>query len=709
MAKIWIVDERRKLIKMKKQVEMQLAGRTLILETGTLAAQASGAVVAQYGDTVILSSVVVSPEPKEGIDFLPLTVDYREKMYAAGKIPGGFFKREGRPREKEILTSRIIDRPIRPLFPEGFRNEVQIIISVLSTDCENDADVLSIIGTSCALAISGVPIESYVGAVRIGRINGEFVVNPTFQQLENSDLDLVVAGTRKAIIMVEGSANEISDEVLLDALSLGHEVMQEIIGLQEKLLSSIENNEKNKVKIELYKIDKEMEEKVKEYVEGKIAQAISLNKEDRKNRLLEIFNEAIEHFKEIFSEKMADVKIVIEEIKKEKIRQKIIKEKKRVDGRSLTEVRQIDCKVGILPRTHGSGLFSRGHTQALVTTTLGTPADMQIMDELEKEYKKRFMLHYNFPPFSTGEIRPQRGPGRREIGHGILAERALTSVLPSDEKFPYTIRLVSDILESDGSSSMASICGSSLALMDAGVPISAPVAGVAMGVIVQGEESLIITDILGIEDHCGDMDFKVAGTKKGITAFQMDVKIEGVNLAVIKAALGDAFKARLFILDKMNKAIETHRANLSAYAPKIITLQINPDKIRDVIGPGGKIIKKIIEDTNVEIDIKDDGKVYIAAVDVDSCDRAQQMIEYLVADVEVGKVYKGKVGRIVNFGAFVEILPGKEGLVHISQLDNKRVNKVEDIVHEGEEVMVKVIEIDNQGRINLSRKAALNE
>ncbi len=693
---------------MQKKLEMQIAGRTLTLETGILAKQASGAVTVQYGDTVVLATVVVSPDVKKDINFFPLTVDYREKMYAAGKIPGGFFKREGRPREKEIITSRIIDRPIRPLFPKGFRNEVQIMVSVLSTDCENDSDILSIIGSSCALSISGIPFKGPVGAVRVGRINGECVINPTFQELEESDLDLVIAGTKGAIIMVEGAAKEIPEEVMLEALNSGHKVIKEIIELQEKIAGDIKPA-KPAESFTVYKIDKELQEKVEGFAKERVIQAIFLGNIERKNRLSEISKETTEHFKEIFPDSTVDIKNILDDISRDKIRQTIVKDNKRIDGRGLSQVRTIDCKVGILPRTHGSGLFTRGHTQALVITTLGTPGDMQIMDELEKEYKKRFMLHYNFPPFSTGEVRPNRGPGRREIGHGILAERAFFPVIPSDEEFPYTIRLVSDILESDGSSSMASICGSTLSLMDAGVPITAPVAGIAMGVIVENDKSFILTDIMGLEDHCGDMDFKVAGTKGGITAFQMDVKIEGVSLEIIKGALNDALKARLFILGKMEEAIKAPRSGLSAYAPKIVTLQVNTDKIRNIIGPGGKIIKKIIEDTNVDIDIKDDGKVYIAAVDVASCNKAQEIIESLIVDVEVGKIYKGKVTRIMNFGAFVEILPGKEGLVHISQLENRRVNKVEDVVHEGDEITVKVLEIDNQGRVNLSRKAVLKE
>ena len=693
---------------MQKKLEMQIAGRTLTLETGILAKQASGAVTVQYGDTVVLATVAVSPDVKKDINFFPLTVDYREKMYAAGKIPGGFFKREGRPREKEIITSRIIDRPIRPLFPKGFRNEVQIMVSVLSTDCENDSDILSIIGSSCALSISGIPFKGPVGAVRVGRINGECVINPTFQELEESDLDLVIAGTKGAIIMVEGAAKEIPEEVMLEALNSGHKVIKEIIELQQKIAGDIKPA-KPAESFTVYKIDKELQEKVEGFAKERVIQAIFLGNIERKNRLSEISKETTEHFKEIFPDSTVDIKNILDDISRDKIRQTIVKDNKRIDGRGLSEVRTIDCKVGILPRTHGSGLFTRGHTQALVITTLGTPGDMQIMDELEKEYKKRFMLHYNFPPFSTGEVRPNRGPGRREIGHGILAERAFFPVIPSDEEFPYTIRLVSDILESDGSSSMASICGSTLALMDAGVPITAPVAGIAMGVIVENDKSFILTDIMGLEDHCGDMDFKVAGTKGGITAFQMDVKIEGVSLEIIKGALNDALKARLFILGKMEEAIKAPRSGLSAYAPKIVTLQVNTDKIRNIIGPGGKIIKKIIEDTNVDIDIKDDGKVYIAAVDVASCNKAQEIIESLIVDVEVGKIYKGKVTRIMNFGAFVEILPGKEGLVHISQLENRRVNKVEDVVHEGDEITVKVLEIDNQGRVNLSRKAVLKE
>jgi polyribonucleotide nucleotidyltransferase len=692
---------------MQKKLEMELAGRTFTLETGVLAGQASGAVVVQYGDTVVLATAVISPQPKEGVDFFPLTVDYSEKMYAAGKIPGGFFKREGRPREKEILTARLIDRPLRPLFPDGFKNEVQIMVSVLSTDCENDSDVISIVGASCALAISGAPFNGPVGAVRVGRINGEFVINPTFQQLENSDLDLVLAGTKKAIIMVEGAAKEIPESVMLEALEAGHKGIQDIIKLQENLVKSLEIKEGTRPEYKIYEIDKELQGKVTELAEKKMTEAICLDKLTRRIQLAKLTEETIEQLQESYPESNGEIKVILDELKRDIIRRKIIKEKKRVDGRGLSDVRSINCKVGVLPRTHGSGLFTRGGTQALVITTLGTPSDMQIMDELEKEYKKKFMLHYNFPPFSVGEVRPNRGPGRREIGHGMLAERSLRPVLPPDDKFPYTIRLVSDILESDGSSSMASVCGSSLSLMDAGVPITAPVAGVAMGVIIEDGQALVLTDILGLEDHCGDMDFKVAGTTKGITAFQMDLKVEGVTLEILRKALDEALKARLFILEKMMQAINTPRQSLSNYAPKIIVLQINPDKIRDVIGPGGKIIKKIIEDTKVEIDIKDDGQIFIAAVDVEACNKAQQMIECLVADAEVGKIYKGKVTRIVNFGAFVEILPGKEGLVHISQLDEKRVEKVDDVVHEGEEIMVKVVEIDNQGRINLSRKAVL--
>ncbi|MFH1784698.1 MAG: polyribonucleotide nucleotidyltransferase [bacterium] len=693
----------------EKTVQMQLSGKNLIIQNGILAKQASGAVTVQYGDTVILATVVASPGVRKDIDFFPLTVDYREKMYAAGKIPGGFFKREGRPREKEILTSRIIDRPLRPLFPKGFKNEVQIMVSVLSTDCENDADVLSIIGSSCALAISGIPFNGPVGAVRVGRVDGSFVINPTFQQLENSDIDLVIAGTKAAIIMVEGAAREIGEEVMGEALDLGYKSIQDIIKLQEDMVKEVLKDKKTSVEYTIEKPDPKIDTEVRAFATAKVKEALSLAKDDRKVAMGKLLEEVLAQFEEKFPESSLAIKAVMDSITKDIVRQTIIKTGKRVDGRGLGDIRSIDCKVGVLPRTHGSGLFTRGGTQALVATTLGTPGDKQIMDELEKEYKKRFMLHYNFPPFSTGEVRPNRGVGRREIGHGILAERSLMQVLPSDEEFPYTIRLVSDILESDGSSSMASICGSTLALMDAGVPIKTPIAGIAMGVIVEGEKSFILTDILGLEDHCGDMDFKVAGSSSGITAFQMDVKIEGVTIEIVKNALEDAKKARLFILDKMTQSIGTPRESLSAYAPKIVTIQIKTDKIRDVIGPGGKIIKKIIETTGVDIDINDDGKIYIAAVDSSACEKAQQMIADLVADAEVGKVYKGRVTRIMNFGAFVEVLPGKEGLVHISQLDHKRVAKVEDVVHEGDEITVKVIEIDDKGRVNLSRKAVLKK
>lgn len=686
---------------------MELGGRTLTLETGRLAKQASGAVFVKYGDTAVLASAVASAQPREGIDFFPLTVDYEERLYSVGKIPGGFIKREGRPTEAAILASRLIDRPIRPLFAEGFRNDVQIVATVMSVDQDNPPDIAAMIGASAALTISDIPFEGPIGGVRVGYVNGEFVINPTVKQQEQSDLSLVVAGTMDAVLMVEAGANEISEEIMLKAIMFGHEVIKQQVSFINKIREEIG---KPKREVPLYEVPEEIALAVREYATDKLKDAIQhADKVVREEQTNAVKEETMAHFAEIYPDNGKDVQIVLGKIIKEIVRFAIAKEGKRPDGRGLREIRPITCEVGVLPRTHGSALFTRGQTQALTITTLGPASEEQILDGLGIEESKRYMHHYNFPPYSVGEARPMRGPGRREIGHGALAERALLPMIPSEADFPYTIRLVSEILESNGSSSMASVCGSTLSLMDAGVPIKAPVAGAAMGLVKDGSDFAILSDIQGLEDALGDMDFKVAGTAKGITAIQMDIKIKGLSEEILAAALAQARESRLFILEKMLAVLDKPRADLSPYAPRIITMQIDPDKIRDVIGPGGKIIKKIIEDTGVSIDIEDDGRVFIAVVDKDAGQKAMQIIENLTRDVEVGGIYLGKVTRLMNFGAFVEILPGKEGLVHISQLARERVAKVEDVVKPGDEVMVKVTEIDRQGRINLSRKDALNE
>jgi polyribonucleotide nucleotidyltransferase len=686
---------------------MELGGRTLTLETGRLAKQAGGAVLVQYGDTTILVAATGSAQPREGIDFFPLTVDYEERLYSVGKIPGGFIKREGRPTEAAILASRLIDRPIRPLFAEGFRNDVQVIATVLSVDQDNPPDVAAMIGASAALSISDVPFEGPIGAVRVGYVDGQFVTNPTVDQQEKSDLSIVVAGTADAILMVEAGANELSETIILDAIMFGHDIIKQQVALINTMQEQVG---KPKREIKLYEISAEIDQAVREYVTNKLREAVQhSDKQTREEQTNAVKEGAVTYFAEIFPENGKEVKNVIQKVLKETVRYMIAKEGKRPDGRGLKEIRPITCEVGVLPRTHGSALFTRGQTQALTVTTLGPASEEQILDGLGIEESKRYMHHYNFPPYSVGESRPMRGPGRREIGHGALAERALVPMLPSEAEFPYTIRLVSEILESNGSSSMASVCGSTLSLMDAGVPIKAPVAGAAMGLVKDGDDFAILSDIQGLEDALGDMDFKVAGTTKGITAIQMDIKIKGLSKEILEAALAQARESRLFILDKMLAVLDQPRPDLSAYAPRIITMHIDPDKIRDVIGPGGKTIKKIIEDTGVSIDIEDDGRVFIAAVDGNAGKKAMQIIENLTREVEVGAIYLGKVTRLMNFGAFVEVLPGKEGLVHISQLARERVAKVEDVVKPGDEVLVKVTEIDRQGRINLSRKDALKD
>jgi polyribonucleotide nucleotidyltransferase len=692
---------------MEKKVQMEFAGRPLVLETGRLAKQANAAVLARYGDTVVLCTAVASAEPKD-LDFFPLTVNYEERLYSVGKIPGGFIKREGRPSEKAILAGRLTDRPIRPLFPEGFRNEVQIVAMVMSVDQECAPEITAMIGVSAALSISDIPFHGPIGGVIVGRVDGEFVVNPTTEQAEKSDMHLVVAGTKDAIMMVEAGADEVPEEIMLEAIMFGHEEIKKVVALQEQLVLEAG---KPKMEVQLHTVDEEVNRAVREFASERLIEAIKVpEKQARQDAIDAIHAETVEHFTAVYEEtpeKLADVKEVLHDIVKEEVRRLITHEKIRPDGRALDEIRPIESAIGLLPRTHGSGLFTRGQTQALSVCTLGALGDVQILDGLDLEESKRFMHHYNFPPFSVGEARPLRAPGRREIGHGALGERALEAVIPSEKEFPYTIRLVSEVLESNGSTSQASICASTLAMMDAGVPIKAPVAGVAMGLIKNGEHFSILTDIQGMEDHLGDMDFKVAGTAKGVTALQMDIKIDGIDRAILAQALEQAKRGRMFILNKMLEVIQEPRKELSPYAPKIITLHINPDKIRDVIGPGGKVINKIIEETGVKIDIEQDGRVYIASSNQEMNEKAKQIIEGIVREVVVGETYLGTVKRIEKFGAFVEVLPGKEGLVHISQLSTERVGKVEDVVSIGDTITVKVTEIDAQGRINLSRKAVL--
>lgn len=692
--------------------EFDLAGRKLRLEFGKMAKQANGSVLVRYGDTAVLSAVTVSKEAKP-LDFFPLTVNYEERLYAVGKIPGGFIKREGRPSEKAILASRLIDRPIRPLFPDGFRNEVQVVNTVLSVDQDCSPEIAGMIGTSAALCVSEIPFKGPIAGVIVGLVDGQFVINPTVEQAEKSKMHLVVAGTYDAINMVEAGADEVSEETMLEAIMFGHAKIRELIEFQREIVEEIG---KPKMEVVLHEVDPDMDASVRAYADEKLRQAIRIEeKQARSDAIDAIKLETKEHFREQlgeeFEEKESAIDEVLHNIVKEEVRRLITHEKIRPDGRALDEIRPISCEVGILARTHGSALFTRGQTQALSVCTLGALGDVQILDGLGLEESKRFMHHYNFPPYSVGEARPLRPPGRREIGHGALGERAIEPIIPPETEFPYTIRLVSEVLESNGSTSQASICASVLALMQAGVPIKAPVAGIAMGLIMDeaGEKFSILTDIQGMEDHLGDMDFKVAGTKNGITALQMDIKIEGINRDILEQALEQAKKGRLFILDKMLEVIPEPRKELSPYAPKILSMQINPDKIRDVIGPQGRIINKIIEETGVKIDIEQDGRIYIASVDPAANQRAKEIIEDLVREVAVGQVYLGTVKRVEKYGAFVELFAGKEGLCHISQLAEERVAKTEDVVQVGDKIMVKVVEIDDQGRVNLSRKAVLKE
>ncbi len=699
------------------RLEMTFRGRQLIFETGQIARQSDGAVLVKYGDTYVLATVVADEKRSEGLDFFPLTIDYQEKAYAAGKIPGGFFKREGKPTEKEVLTSRLIDRPIRPLFPKDFYQETQGIVSVLSFGDENVADLLGIIGMSAAIHISDIPFNGPAAAVRIGMKDGEFIVNPTLVESEELELNLVVAGTQEAVIMVEGGGSEIGEETLMKAIELAHENIREFTRIQDELRQKVGKEKKPLTPSPEYP---ELTREIRDFVSAKIRSAIRIPGKQRRQEALDaILEEALKEFNcEAISEKYLDnakidlkrlITNIFEDYEKEIVRTMIVSEGIRADGRKTDEIRNISCHVGLLPRAHGSGLFIRGDTQALVVTTLGTQDDEQKVETLEGDSFKSFMLHYNFPPFSVGEVKPLRSPGRREIGHGALAERALKYVIPGKDKFPYTIRIVSDILESNGSSSMATVCGATLSLLDAGVPIKDPVAGIAMGLIHEGNKDIVLTDILGLEDHLGDMDFKVAGTEKGITAFQMDVKIGGVSSEVLRNALEQARRGRLFILQKIKEAIAEPRRELSPYAPRIYKMHIKQDKIREVIGTGGKVIRGIIEQTGVKIDISDSGEVNIASSDSQSAQKAIEIIRGIVEEAEVGKIYLGKVKRITDFGAFVEILPGTDGLLHISQISEKRIAKVTDELRIGDEVLVKVIEIDNQGKIRLSRREAMRE
>ncbi len=690
-----------------KKIEIDIRGKKFTLETGKIAKQADGAVIAQYGDTLVLATVVADKIERKGLNFFPLTIDYQEKTYAAGIFPGGFFKREGRPTEKEILTSRLIDRPIRPLLSKGFPYETQGIVSVLSYGDENIADIIGIISMSAALTISDIPFNGPVSAVRIGRIADSFVINPDMRELEECDLDLVVAGSEDAVIMVEGEGQEITEADLLEAIEIAHNEIKRLCRLQKELQAMVVKEKRNLITLI---IDEELKKAVEDLSMEKIKGAISIpDKMRRQGALDEILKETIEKLNTGENDISPAIISVFNDIEKNLVRGIILDKGVRADGRSSDEIRNISCEIGILPRTHGSALFVRGETQCLAVVTLGTADDEQRIESLDGEFSKTFMLHYNFPPFSVGEVKPLRSPGRREIGHGMLAEKALKAVIPAKSEFPYTIRVTSDILESNGSSSMATVCGGSLALMDAGVPVRAHVAGIAMGLIKEGERVVILTDILGLEDHLGDMDFKVTGTEKGITAFQLDTKIGGISREIMERALEQARQGRLYILEKMNNTMTAPKEDLSPHAPRIYTMQIRQEKIRDVIGTGGKVIRSITEQTGAKIEIDDSGLINIASPDGESARKAMEIINSITAEVELGRIYPGKVKRIVDFGAFVEILPGTEGLLHISQIAERRIAKVTDEISEGDEVLVKVIEIDKLGRIRVSRKEAMRE
>lgn len=685
--------------------EMQLGGRTLTVETGKLAQMANGACTLRYGDTVLLVTATNSAKPKEGIDFFPLSVDFEEKLYSAGKIPGSFIRREGKPSEKAILTSRLIDRPIRPLFPKGYRNDVQVVATVLSVDIDHNPDTIAMIGSSVALSISSIPFNGPTGSVSVGLVDDQFIINPTFEQREKSDMYLVVSGTKDAIMMVEAGSNEVSEEVMLNAILFAHEEIKKICDFVQTIANEIG---KEKDEYYVFKPLEEVEAAVTEFASQKMKDAIkTVDKQERQENMEKVKDETMAHFEEIFPENMKDVDEVIYSITKKEVRNMIVKDKVRPDNRAQEEIRPIWCEAGVLPRTHGSAIFTRGQTQVLSVATLAGLSEAQTIDGLDEEEERRYMHHYNFPAFSVGEARASRGPGRREIGHGALAQRAIEPLLPSEDEFPYTIRVVSEVMSSNGSTSQASVCGSTLCLLDAGVPMKDMVAGIAMGLIKDEEDVVILSDIQGMEDFLGDMDFKVAGTEKGITAIQMDIKISGIDEDILKRALAQAREGRLHILGEMRKVIDKPRESLSPYAPMIINMMINPDKIREVIGTGGKVINKIIDETGVKIDIDNDGKVSILSNDQEMCMKAKAIIEGIVAEPEVGKIYSGKITKIMQFGAFVEILPGKEGLLHISQMDKQRVAKVEDLFKEGDSVEVKLTEIDSQGRLNLSRKVLL--
>lgn len=695
---------------MNKVLSKTIAGREMKVEFGKIGMLSNAAIFMSYGDTVILTNVNASEQPREGIDFFPLSVEYEERLYSVGKIPGGFIKREGRPTEKAILNGRAVDRTIRPLFPKGYRNDVQVVCTVVSVEKDNLPEILAINAASMALCLSSIPYTIPVAAVQVGLIDGNFVINPNAEEREESIMHLTVCATKEKVMMIEAGGHEIPEDTMIKAIEYGFERCQDIILFQEEAMATMG---KEKEVPELYHVDLEVEKDITEFAGEMVKKAMYITDKDERNLAIDEINEKVsEEFGEKYADKTGDIKEVLYNMQKKVVRHMLLKEKRRPDGRAFDEVRPISCEVGILPRTHGTGLFTRGLTQVMTVATLGSVGDIQVLDGIdESETTKRYMHHYNFPGYSVGEVKPLRGPGRREIGHGALAERALEPLIPSEEEFPYTIRLVSEVLSSNGSTSQASVCGSTLALLDAGVPIKRPAAGIAMGLITSEDlsEEAVLTDIQGIEDFFGDMDFKVAGTTEGITSIQVDTKLQGFSFNVVENAIKDARKARLFILDKINECIESPREEVSSYAPKTSIIQIDPEKIRDVIGTGGKVINKIIADTGVKIDIKEDGTVFVSSPDHDGVNSALKIIEGITKEVQVGEVYLGKVTKITTFGAFVEVLPNKEGLVHISKLAKERVNKVEDVVTVGDEILVKVVEIDNQGRVNLSRKDALAE
>ncbi len=688
-----------------KIFKMDFAGKELSVEIGKIAQLASGSAILTYGETMVMVNVSKSAQPRDGIDFFPLSVDYEEKLYSVGKIPGGFLKREGKPSEKAILTSRLIDRPIRPLFPKGFRNDVQVVATVLSVDPDCTPDIVSMIGSSIALSISDIPFNGPTGSVLVGLVDGAFVVNPTAEQREKSSMHLVVSGTKDAIMMVEAGGDEIPDTLMLEAILFAHEEIKKVVAFIEEIVAEVG---KEKMEVTLFKIDEEVEKAVREFATADMKEAVkTIEKLERMEKMDAVKQATFEKFEDILEENGADVEETLQAIIKEEVRKLIVHENVRPDNRKPDEIRPIWCDNGFIPRAHGSGLFTRGQTQVMSIATLGSISEAQMLDGLDEEESKRYMHHYNFPAYSVGEARPSRGPGRREIGHGALAERALLPVIPSQEEFPYAIRVVSEVLSSNGSTSQGSVCGSTLSLLDAGVPLKDMVAGIAMGLIKHDDKVAVLSDIQGMEDHLGDMDFKVAGTEKGITAIQMDIKIAGIDEQILREALTQAKIGRIHILNEMKKTIDSPKPELSKYAPKIVTMNIKPDKIKDVIGPGGKVITKIIEETGVKIDIEQTGEVYISGIDADMIALAQKRIYDIVAEVEVGQIYTGKVTRIMNFGAFVEVLPGKEGLLHISHIAHERVAKVEDVLNIGDEVTVKATEIDEKGRVNLSRKVLL--